>query len=180
MGLKPGESFCRPSNQQKEEGPIGLLSQLLSKSYWTSTKDFQSKLQDWGEAVRECEKTSGRPFGEEFKVATTLKYAPPEIRTHLLMRVTDRTTYEELRGLVMDYLRANQAWSTPQDDGDAMDVSLVKGKGKFEGERSNCGKKGHKSMDCWAKGGGKAGKSNGKGKKGEWGDRRKGSRRRSR
>ena len=131
-GLEAWRKLLQTLEPTERGRSLGLLNQLLSKSYWTSTKDFQSKLQDWEEAVRDYEKTSGRPFGEEFKVATTLKYGPPEIRTHLLMRVTDRTTYEELRGLVMDYLRANQAWSTPQDDGDAMDVSLVKGKGKFE------------------------------------------------
>eukprot|EP00972_Heterocapsa_arctica_P031469 4635635-Heterocapsa_arctica.AAC.1 len=45
--------------------------------------------------------------------------------------------------------------ATPMDIG-----SLDKGKGKGQGVRFNCGKKGHQSKDCWAP---KKVKGNGKG-----------------
>ena len=143
---------------------LGLLQHLVGDSYWAGGTDFQTQLLKWERAVDEYQRVSGRDFPPELKVATVLRHSPAEIRTHLLLRVTDTTTYLQLRALVVEYLQANRNYAEQFADSradDPMEVGQVKGKGK-DVTCNKCGKKGHFARDCWSldKGKGSKGRTN--------------------
>ena len=54
----------------------------MSDAYWSAGQDFQTQLLKWERVVEEYQKSSGRDFPEEVKLATVLRRSPVEIRIH--------------------------------------------------------------------------------------------------
>ena len=137
------------------------------------------------------ERTSGKDVDDEVLISTLIWCAPQRLRTHIQLRVTDQTTYDELRELLLLFEDASQVYKPknfleygggveydqrPTD----MEVGRIKGykgKGKGKGEKGKS-KGGHdksnqkgQSDNAYQKGKGKGlgggkgkGKQEGKGK----------------
>ena len=119
----------------------------MSDAYWSAGQDFQTQLLKWERVVEEYQKSSGRDFPEEVSLAAQPSGDP---HTHLLIRATGATTYDQARALVVEYLQKSRIWSEQfagSRAGDPMKVGQAKGKAK--GSTCNkCGKKGHVARDC--------------------------------
>lgn len=163
------ESLLALMAPQERVRSLGMLQHLMSAELWRGDKDYWEKVPQWGTDVDRYEKSSGRPFPEELKVAAVLRNAPREVRPQLSLRVTSSTTYEQLWSIILGSLQALKTWDIDFDRSDPMDVGQVSkssGKGKFQGTCNVCGKVGHKTADCWypnSDGKGK-GKSKGRGR----------------
>ena len=69
-------------------------------------------------------RSGGQGFTDELKVAILLASLKPEIKVHLLMRIKDSTKYSKARGILVDYLRAQQSW-TPSTGPMPMEVDAL-------------------------------------------------------
>eukprot|EP00971_Amphidinium_carterae_P043558 857196-Amphidinium_carterae.1 len=92
---------------------------------------------------------------------------PEELAVHCRVFVSDRTTYQELRDRIENFLRTKRMWSL--GDGSSSTINLVddhKGKGKGKGKSKDgkdggksgkppscacCGAPGHHKSDCYWK-----------------------------
>ena len=61
--------------------------------------------------ISECEKISGTKYDDNLKIGTLLKGIPQNLKQHVMVDITDRTTYDELRTKLLQYERSNQTWS---------------------------------------------------------------------
>lgn len=81
---------------------LGVLQHLMSAEPWRGDKDQWEKVLQWETDVDRYEKSSGRPFPEELKVASVLKYAPREVRPPLSFRVTSHVHYVQFLAEYVD------------------------------------------------------------------------------
>ena len=138
--------------------------------------------------IQEFETSTKTDFPEELKIATLIRCVAPELRLHLQLNISERTTYQQVRQLAIMFEQNSSNWTTQQvlsqfqvgshakdQDGPTdMDISRVegdkgKGKGKGKGYKGDKGKgkgkgkgyKGDKGKDSGKGYGGKfGGKSN--------------------
>ena len=61
--------------------------------------------------ISEYEKISGTKYDDNLKIVTLLKGVPQNLKQHVMVDITDRTTYDELRTKLPQYERSNQTWS---------------------------------------------------------------------
>ena len=61
--------------------------------------------------ISEYEKISGTKYDDNLKIGTLLKGIPQNLKQHVMVDITDRTTYDELRTKLLQYERSNQTWS---------------------------------------------------------------------
>ena len=129
------------------------------------------------------EKGNRRVLADDIKVAAVGGMVPEALEEHLVLNGKRLTTYASVREEIQAYLdtkygirlkKADSSLTPGQSHlNDAMDIdSFNKGRGKggkrgktwfspkpqnkpkFTGTCNNCGKVGHKKIDCWAPGGG--------------------------
>ena len=58
--------------------------------------------------ISEYEKISGTKYDDNLKIGTLLKGIPQNLKQHVMVDITDRTTYDELRTKLLQYERSNQ------------------------------------------------------------------------
>jgi len=158
---------------------LALLGEILEARMLDNVKvnDFEQRLIEWEEIVREYVNMGGVDIGQDLKRALLMKKCPPDLRTHLQVNASTLLTYESMRECLDSYLKARNLWKGHRHgnaaDPDAMDVGGI-------GEKcENCGKVGHARAQCWAPGGplatkggkGPKGDKNNKGGKGAKGDK---------
>ena len=131
--------------------------------------------------VNEYEKLSTTKYDGNLKIGTLLKGIPQNLKQHIMVGITEKTSYNDLRTKLLQYERSNQTWSAENILGSLsvqapgtsssskeyqgpipMEIDRLKGKGKYEKGKVK------------GKGKGKFDKGKGKGKE------RKGGRGRSR
>ena len=61
--------------------------------------------------ISEYEKISGTKYDDNLKIGTLLKGIPQNLKQHVMVDITDRATYDELRTKLLQYERSNQTWS---------------------------------------------------------------------
>lgn len=124
-----------------------MLQQLLADKNWPKGMDFADQLAKYELQCNQYVQASGRELAEDVRIATVMSNAPAELRVHLQLRVTDTTTYQALRDMILDFLKASRSWKGLGQVGDEpvpMEVDAVKGKGKSKGKPCrHCGKVGH-------------------------------------
>ena len=61
--------------------------------------------------VSEYEKISSTKYDDNFKIGTLLKGIPQNRKQHIMVDISEKTTYAELRTKLLPYERSNQTWS---------------------------------------------------------------------
>ncbi|CAE7625122.1 unnamed protein product [Symbiodinium necroappetens] len=130
--------------------------------------------------ISEYERASSQVYPDDLKISTLLSGLPQDVKRFLQLQIDDTTTYQKLRGILLQFERTSATWSNeyimkaigleknsyPGDGNNPvpMDVDRVEGKGKgkeFKGKGKGQQDKG-KGKGKWFQDGGKKGK-NGKG-----------------
>jgi hypothetical protein len=123
--------------------------------------------------VRESLGAAGQKIDEDDFVATLMGSLPPSYNGYLetmsgMLRITDAThkmTSSKLIQLVLEEQKRRAILAAKQSTNKTKDIALLANdrQDKKKIECFNCGKKGHRKADCWAKGGGKEGEGPKKG-----------------
>ncbi len=162
---------------------MGLLSCILSWPSFSSKSTYLSQILKFETAVNEFEKT-GEKVSDSIKSAVLMRSVTGNLKTWLQLRLTDSTSYSELRESILAFERSTTKWvdammpggemASGSGDTAPMEVGRVKGDGKYDkGKAKGKGKgkkgdwKGHKGHQSKGKGYGnpaKGGNSEVKGK----------------
>ena len=125
--------------------------------------------------IQEFETATKSEFPAELKIATLVRCVSPELRLHLQLNISERTSYQQVRQLAIMFEQNSSNWTTQRvlsqfqvgqssrdNDGPAdMDVGRVEGDRPYKGKGKGKGDKG--------KGKGKGKSKGGKGKDGHKG-----------
>jgi hypothetical protein len=159
-GFLGWKKICAEMEPSTRTRSLALLQGLLAWPAWRDALDYTDQLYEYERAVREYEKASQKDLDGELKTAIVLRLSPMEIRTHLQLRVSEQTTYEQVRLMIVDYSTARRAWTAGgppglQDDAMHVDQLWKKGAGRGAGKGGDlckhCGKPGHSPQECWFK-----------------------------
>ena len=142
---------CEPASRNRS---MGLLSCILSWPSFSSKSTYLA--QKFETAVNEYEKT-GEKVSDSIKSAVLMRSVTGNLKTWLQLRLTDSTSYKELREAILAFERSTTKWvdammpggemASGSGDTVPMEVDRVKGDGKFDKGKF---------------------KGKGKGKKGDW------------
>ena len=101
-----------------------MLSQLLNPQWESGDKPFAELLVDWENDVSRYELQSGKPFSDEYRIATLLMHAPEPYKTVLRSApATSRGTYVMLRAHLREWMASGRSFAAAPG-GDAMEVGL--------------------------------------------------------
>ena len=170
---------CEPASRNRS---MGLLSCILSWPSFSSKSTYLAQILKFETAVNEYEKT-GEKVSDSIKSAVLMRSVTGNLKTWLQLRLTDSTSYSELREAILAFERSTTKWvdammpggEMASGSGDAvpMEVDRVKGDGKHDkGKMKGKGKgkkgdwKGHKGQ-FKGKGYGNSAKGNSSEAKGE-------------
>ncbi|CAE7886457.1 unnamed protein product [Symbiodinium sp. KB8] len=153
---------------QEKTRSLALLRQLAT---WTfqSGVGLQEQIVKYEEALKMYEDASGKEYPQEMVLATVVNGLKDPLRSQVQMRLTNRTTYAEVKEWVMQFENLNAPWSSSlqggrgqrRDEPQPMEIDAIKGKpGKGKD-------KGSKGKDKNGKPGKGKDKGKGKGKPGE-------------
>ena len=155
---------------------LGLLSRVISAPQPSPGVDFPDHLRLIESMMEEYERIKNKPMDDDIKVASILKATPDELRENLSLKITDSTTYTQLREYILNYYTALRQW-----DPVPMDISQVKGgKHSKKGDGKTpfkpcrfCQKTNHSEDRCFKNPANLGSKSDPKGKKGKGGGKSK-------
>ena len=152
-----------PKSKTRALALLGAISQYPNMTQGNLLEQLL-KMED---LFKKYEQAANKPVPEEVKSALLLRVLPQSVKSHLTVSITDESTYDQMREVILRWERSSQKWSSqivtgnaqsknqyPDDGGLApMDVDRVKGKwdkgGKGKGGFSG---KGGKSKDGKSKG----------------------------
>ena len=166
---------------------LAILNALTSAPNFTKDKTLQEQVLALERISAEYTRVSGRSVGDDIMLGTLVRCLPHNIRSHVQLVMTEKSSYEQVRSYVFAYEATTTSWSpqrvhqalgviAPQvqnDNGPApMEIDRVKGKGKGKGKDKGKGQgndkgkgKGHGKTKGNDKGRGKGkGAQKGKGK----------------
>ena len=169
-GVDPGNGFqavrqlfrtCQPSSRNRALGLLHLLMRWPEFDMKVAMLPQILKLED---SFREYERIGGLLSGE-LKFAVLMKSIGGQLKTYLNMTIQDSTTYENLRGSILQYDQATIKRSSTMalgtsmqssDEPTPMEVDRIwkgKGKGKDKGKNDKGKGKGWKGKGKNEKGG---------------------------
>ena len=166
---------------------LALAKELSNFARFDKTKSLHEQLIGYEDLVRQYEACSGTIYSEDLKLSTILNNTPEPLRSQLQVRITESTTYSQVREMVLQFEKLNTRWtgsnsmassSNPyrQEEPSPMDVDQGASRvGQYpwdQGGNKGKGSKGNKGKN--PKGGGKQKGSKGDGKKGKGGYNQKG------
>ena len=161
---------CEPLNKNRA---MSLLSIIMNWPAFNSKASLLSQVLRLETAYAEYEKL-GNKLADDIKAAVLLRSVTGNVKPWLQLQVNDKTSFSQLRELVLTYDQQTTRWSESMVLGqvdDPMDVSRVKGKDK--GKDKGKGKSKDKGKTPWydkgkgygnSKGYGQSSDSKGKGK----------------
>jgi len=167
-GLEAWRSLLLKYEPRSKQSKVVKLCEVLGYNF--NSDNLLDSLEAFEAKIVEYEKEAEKTVDDDIKIGVVIRgIAKGSLREHMLLHSERTETYEAFRAEIDTIARAQAATllgATP------MDVSAF-GKGgvkptKFDGNCSNCGKKGHKVKDCFLPGGGAhkpGGKGGGKGNK---------------
>ncbi|CAE7029864.1 unnamed protein product [Symbiodinium sp. CCMP2592] len=62
--------------------------------------------------VSEYEKASSKTYPDDLKIGTLLSGLPQDVKRYLELQIDDSTTYQKLRGILLQFERTSTTWST--------------------------------------------------------------------
>ena len=62
--------------------------------------------------VSEYEKASSQTYPDDLKIGTLLSGLPQDVKRYLQLQIDDTTTYQKLRGILLQFERTSTTWST--------------------------------------------------------------------
>lgn len=167
---------CEPVSRNRA---MGLLNAMLAWPQFNTKTSFLAQILKLETAFAEYNKT-GSTISEEIKSAVLLGSVTGTLKTWLQLRVTDATSYQELRDSILSFERSTTKWSdamvlgsdlaASSSEAVPMEVDSVTGKGvkgKTKGKDGKGGKTGDgKNQPQWFDY--KGGKGKGKGNNNAW------------
>ena len=152
---------------------VELRRKLMTASCREGT-DLRAHFDDL-KKVRESLGAAGQKIDEDDFVATLMGSLPPSYNAYLetmsgMLQMSDaasKMTSSKLIQLVLEEQKRRTILTSKQSVDKTKDLALLANdrQDKKKIECFNCGKKGHRKADCWAKGGGKEGEGPKKGSK---------------
>eukprot|EP00439_Symbiodinium_sp_Y106_P064923 s4869_g10.t1 len=97
-----------PSSRSRSLAMAQALVGFPATSKGASLMDYVLTFE---KVISEYEKISGTKYDDNLKIGTLLKGIPQNLKQHVMVDITDRTTYDELRTKLLQYERSNQTWS---------------------------------------------------------------------
>ena len=115
-----------------------MLMSLLKPEKWNTNKveEFEVQLLDWELDIQRYEQQSAKVFDDDHKVATVLRWSPPDVRNSLMAGDPgNRDSYAKMRSAILTLLRGRTTYNSqgmPQGDAspqsDAMQIDQAKGR----------------------------------------------------
>eukprot|EP00439_Symbiodinium_sp_Y106_P057167 s3995_g8.t1 len=173
-GFEAVRLLRREMEPREKARSLALMRQLAA---WTfpATGSLHEHLVKYEDALRLYEEAAGQPFPKELVLATVVTGLRDPLKSQVQLRMTERTTYAEIREWVLQFESLNAPWSSSLPSGKGwgqggaggaqpMEVDMVKGKyGKNKGKDGK-----NKSKDQKGKAKDNKGKAkDGKGKDGK-------------
>ena len=97
-----------PSSRSRSLAMAQALVGFPSMSKGASLMDY---ILTYEKLVNEYERLSGVRYDDNLKLGTLLKGIPQQLRQHVMVDISDRATYLDLRTKLLQYERSNQTWS---------------------------------------------------------------------
>ncbi|CAE7781068.1 unnamed protein product [Symbiodinium sp. CCMP2592] len=133
----------RNAMEPKEKArSLALLRQLAGWTFQPGT-GLHEQIVKYEEALRMYEDAAGKEFPAELVLATIVNGMRDPLKSQIQLRMTSRTTYEEVREWILQYENMNAPWTSSlqpgrgarKDEPQPMDVDVVTGKGKDKGKK---------------------------------------------
>ena len=131
-----------PQGAGRRRNILGVLIQPGA----VDAPQLNSHIAKWEERLRVYERRAGQPMQEDIKAQVLVSMTKGALKDHLTLNANKMKTYLSVREEIQSYLE-----SKVNDMASPMDVGSL---GQKDITCNNCGKKGHKKIDCWAPGGG--------------------------
>lgn len=178
-GFEVYRQLCRLYAPNTKSRTMALLSAIMSLPPFVKDKTLLEQIQGLERLREEYRKAGGQALPDDVLLSTLLRVLPTHIRQQMQLRMTETTTYSEVRALVLSYESVTTSWtshkihsefgigvsaSQPYGGPSPMEIDMIGKNGKGKGKRGKT-----KSKDGKGKGGsfkGKGGKDGftGKGK----------------
>ena len=140
---------------QEKTRSLALLRQLAT---WTfqSGVGLQEGIVKYEEALKMYEDASGKEYPQEMVLATVVNGLMDPLRSQVQMRLTNRTTYAEVKEWVMQFENLNAPWSSSlqggrggrRDEPQPMEIQEQQGQGQ-ERQRKRKGQQGQEQREAW-------------------------------
>jgi hypothetical protein len=137
---------CEPLNKNRA---MSLLSIIMNWPAFNLKASLLSQVLRLETTYAECEKL-GNKLADDIKAAVLLRSVTGNVKPRLQLRVNDKTTFSQLRELVLTFDQQTTRWSESMvrgQVGDPMTVSRAEGKDK--GEDKGKGKSKDKGKTPW-------------------------------
>jgi hypothetical protein len=132
---------CEPLNKNRA---MSLLSIIMNWPVFNSKASLLSQVLRLETAYAECEKRRNK-LADVIKAAVLLRSVTGNVKPRLQLRVNDKTTFSQLRELVLTYDQQveDESMVLGQVDDDPMNVSRTEGKDKGEDKVRKEQRQGH-------------------------------------
>ena len=91
---------------------LAFMQSMLMDSSWPKHGAFSEQLLQYELQCREYEQATCKELPEDLRIASVLMHAPPELQVHLRLKVTDTTTYGQIREAISGYMKASRGWNS--------------------------------------------------------------------
>ena len=200
-GFQVWKQLCEQFMPASKQRSLGLAQALATFPPLPKNKPFLESILQLENLAEQYQAASGQEYPQDLLMSTLLRSSPSEVRRHLQLTVTSRSTYMDVREALLSFERMSQQWdpskllqSSSSDNlglgadpnglapMDVDQVNQVKGYGKWQkgGKGKGHQQKGGKGYSSWWSSGflgkgnyGQKGKDKGKGKKGKKGSKGK-------
>ena len=101
---------------------LAMAQALVGFPAMSKGASFMDYVLTFEKLVNEYERLSGVKYGQNLMIGTIMKGIPPELRRHLMVDMSDKTTYQEMRARLLQYEQSSQTWS---------EYTVIVGSGEF-------------------------------------------------
>ena len=110
-GWEVWRQLCNTYAPKTRSRALAILNALTGAPVFTKEKTLQEQVFALERISAEYTRVSGRSVGEDIMLGTLLRCLPSNIRQHVQLVMTDKSSYNQVRSYVLSYELTTTSWS---------------------------------------------------------------------